>query len=128
MLHPDPRGYRVALITDAVVNGGATEFDAVALLQANHFGMIVLPPDDFEVPTIAGIVEYVVDDLAEYASQGYRVVIVEASDRPGRGVWSPVLDPELGRRDGLELDRIDVVGLDAEAFLEFLVPAATTAR
>lgn len=128
MLHPDPRGYRVALIADAVVNGGAARFDAVAILQANHYGMIVLPPDDFDVPTIASIVEYVVDDLAEYAAQGYRVVIVESSDRPGRGVWRPVLDPELDRRAGLALERIDVVGLDAEAFLEFLVPVATTAR
>ena len=82
MLHPDPRAYRVALLADAVANEGAAPFDALAMLDAADFGVIVLPPSDFEIATIAGIVEYVVDDLVDYRNNGYRVVVIGSSDIP----------------------------------------------
>lgn len=124
MLHPDPRAYRVALLADAIANEGAAAFDVLAMLADAQFGVVVLPPADFTVSTIAGIVEYAIDDLADYRSSGYRVVVVGSAQLPQFGVWSDVVDAEITRRGIEPFEQFDVAGATADAFSAFL--AAST--
>lgn len=123
MLHPDPRAYRVALVADAIVNDGAVPYDLVALLDAADFGVIVLPPSDFEISTIGSIVEYVVDDLVDYRAKGYAVVVIGDSALPQFGVWSNHIDHEVARRNIDRFDAFDVRALDEPAFAAFLAAA-----
>lgn len=130
MLHPDPRAYRVALLADAVANEGIAEFDALGMLDAADFGVVVLPPSDFAISTIAGIVEYAVDDLVDYRTSGYRVMIVGSATLAQFGVWSDLLDAEITRRGQSPFERFDVDGATAESFSAFLaasVPPALVA-
>jgi hypothetical protein len=120
MLNPDPRACRVALVADAVVNEGAATFDVLAMLEAEQWGVIVLPPSDFAIGTIASIVEYIVDDLCDYARQGYGIVIVGSSAIDGFGVWEPWLNREFDRRDHQGFARFDVAGETARSFADFL--------
>ena len=129
MLFPDPRGYRVALVADAIVNEGAAAYDVVSALEAATFGMVVPPPSEFALRTIASTMEYIVDDLADYARQGYRVVVIGASSLPQSGYWSELLDTELARRGLPPFDSFDVDAHDATALVTFLdsVPPAALA-
>ena len=120
MLHPDPRAYRVALLADAVANEGIAAFDAFGMLNAADFGVVVLPPSDFAIGTIAGIVEYAIDDLADYRRSGYRVVVVGSSAVAQFGVWSGLVAAEITRRELAEFERFDVDGASAEDFAAFL--------
>ncbi len=127
MLNPDPRAYRVALVADAVVNEGSAPFDALALLDAAEFGIVVLPPADFVLERIARTVEYTVDDLVDYRDNGYRVVVIGSSAVAQFGVWDEYLQAELGRRGIEPFERFDVAGstrADFRMFLGASVPKA----
>ena len=129
MLHPDPRAYRVALVADGVVNESVATFDALAALEAHQFGIIVLPPSDFTLPSIDSIVEYVIDDLADYERNGYRVVEIGSSALDGFGTWHDVVAADLERRGRAGFERFDVVGAtltEFEAFLAASPPPAIT--
>jgi hypothetical protein len=120
MLHPDPRAYRVALVADAVVNEQVVAFDALAALEAHHFGIIVLPPSDFTLPSIGSIVEYVIDDLTDYERNGYRVVEIGSSALAGFGTWRNVVAAELERRGHVGFERFDVTDATRAEFEAFL--------
>lgn len=127
MLHPDPRAYRVALLADSVANEPDPSFDVLGMLDAADFGVVVLPPSDFVIDTISSIVEYVVDDLVDYRSNGYRVVVIGASDVDQFGVWLNHVDHELNRRSADPFDVFDIVGAvaaDLQRFLDAALPAA----
>ena len=123
MLHPDPRAYRVALVADAIVNEGAAAYDVVAALDDADFGVIVLPPSDFTVATIASIVEYVVDDMVDYRSKGYAVLVIGSTNLAQFGVWIDHVDREVGRRGIAPFDRFDVAGTIVAELIECLVAA-----
>ena len=120
MLHPDPRAYRVALLADAVANEGAASFDVLAMLDQAQFGVMILPPADFRVPSIAGIVEYAIDDMIDYRNSGYRVVIIGSSDIAHFGVWEEHVDADVARRGIEQFERFDVVGASPDSFSAFL--------
>lgn len=125
VLHPDPRAYRVALLADAIANDGAAGgFDALAMLEAAEFGVVVLPPADFSIGTIESIVEYATDDLVDYRNTGYRVVVVGSSRLPQCGVWADLVASELHRRQLAPFEAFDVDDSSAESFAAFL--AAST--
>ncbi len=129
VLHPDPRAYRVALVADALVNEQHARFDVLAMLEAADFGVVVLPPSDFAISTIAGIVEYVIDDLVDYRSNGYRVVVIGTSAITQYGVWLDVVNAEMTRRALDTFEGFDIVGSTSEGFQAFLdasVPLALT--
>ncbi len=129
VLHPDPRAYRVALVADAIVNEQHGTFDALFMLDAADFGVVVLPPSDFSISTIAGIVEYVVDDLVDYRSNGYRVVVIGSSAITQHGVWLDVVNEQMTRRALDPFEGFDIVGATSEGFQAFLdasVPSALT--
>lgn len=128
MLLPDPRGYRVALVADAIVNERAAPYDVVAALDGATFGMIVPPPWDFELRTIASTIEYIVDDLADYARQGYRVIVVGASSLPQLGLWFELVESELDRRGVPLFEIFDIDRCGEQELIEFLesvIPAAS---
>lgn len=129
VLHPDPRGYQVALVADGIVNDGAASFDVLAILGTSGFGVVILPPADFTISTIAGIVEYAVDDLVDYRTSGYRVVAVGSSSLEQFGVWDDLISGELARRSIEPFERFDVNGASSDEFAAFLgssVPGALT--
>lgn len=131
MLHPDPRAYRVALLADAIANESVACFDALAMLEVANFGVVVLPPADFAISTIEGIIEYVIDDLVDYRSSGYRVVVVGSSALAQFGVWIDYVNAELTRRPVDPFEVFDIVGATGESFQRFLdasVPSALTDR
>ncbi|CAB4872867.1 unannotated protein [freshwater metagenome] len=127
MLHPDPRAYRVALLADAIANESAASFDALGMLDAANFGVVVLPPADFAISTIASIVEYTIDDLVDYRASGYRVVVVGTSAVAQFGVWIDHVHAEIERRAIDPFEVFDIVGATGESFQRFLdasVPSA----
>lgn len=127
MLHPDPRAYRVALLADSVANEDNPLFDVLGMLDAADFGVVVLPPSDFVISTISSIVEYVVDDLVDYRSNGYRVVVIGTSDVDQFGVWINHVDHELSRRSADPFEVFDIVGAieeDLQRFLDASLPPA----
>jgi hypothetical protein len=85
---PDARGWRIALVPDALMNppteyGGAP--DALRVLDAQGYGLLQLPP-------AAGhgdqslLLAVIADQVAEYAHHGYVVVAVGLQGEPGDGL------------------------------------------
>jgi hypothetical protein len=70
----DLRGFRVALVADEFMNAPAV--DALAVLQAEDWGVIQLPsagyPDDVAGP----LLEQVAEQADEFARHGYRLAVV----------------------------------------------------
>ena len=77
----DERGFRVALVAAELVNPPAGGLDALAVLEAEGWGAIVLPaawyPDDVAGP----LLEQVAEQVEEFARHRYDVVRV--GDRAG---------------------------------------------
>ena len=117
----------MALVADVIVNEPPGSFDVLGLLEAAGFGLVVLPPADFVLRTIARIVEYTVDDLEDYRANGYRVVIVGSSRANQFGVWLEHVGHEVAKRAIEPFELFDIVGATQESFQRFLgasVPAA----
>jgi hypothetical protein len=66
----DARGRRVALLSDSLLEGS---LDALA---AEGFGIIQLPPDGLDGPTVAAWLEQVAEHVEEFQRTGYDVVLV----------------------------------------------------
>jgi len=60
----------VALVSDALLEG---MLDALA---AESFGIIQLPPDGLDGPTVAAWLEQVAEHVEEFRRTGYEVVLV----------------------------------------------------
>ena len=128
MLHADPRAYRVALVADAIANEAVAPFDAWSMLLAAQYGVVVLPPSDFELATIESTVEYAVDDLADYRRNGYRVIVVGDSSLADDGVWASLIAAEVTRRSIESFEQIDLAGCTEAEFASFLAIAPAAAR
>ena len=66
----DARGRRVALVSDSLLEG------ALDALSAEGFGIIQLPPDSLDEPTVAAWLEQVAEHVEEFQRTGYEVVLV----------------------------------------------------
>ena len=66
----DARGRRVALVSDSLFEGS---LDALA---EEGFGIIQLPPDSLDGPTVAAWLEQVAEHVEEFQRTGYEVVLV----------------------------------------------------
>jgi hypothetical protein len=77
----DERGFRVALVAAEYVNPQPGGLDALAVLEAEAWGVMQLPaawyPDDVAAP----LLEHVAEQVEEFARHGYAVVLV--GDRAG---------------------------------------------
>lgn len=84
----DARGWRIALVADALLNpatGAEPSLDALGVLEGCGYGVLQLPPADG--PGDVGLLLAVIaDQVAEYAHHGYAVVAVGLHGEPGNGL------------------------------------------
>ena len=66
----DVRGRRVALVSDSLLE------DMLDALSAEGFGIIQLPPDGLDGPTVAAWLEQIAEHAEEFQRTGYEVVLV----------------------------------------------------
>jgi hypothetical protein len=125
----DLRGWRIALIADALLNAGprASLPDVIAVLEASSYGVLQLPPAGGAHGLLLAVTA---DQVAEYAHHGYAVVAIglkgqvesglhwrrltsllrqRNSARPPRHVIDPKIDAgEEARRLAAFLDSHDI--------------------
>ena len=82
----DARGWRVALVPDALVNPTARQRallpDVLAVLEATGYGLLQMPP-----PGAARLLlEVIAEQVAEYAHHGYAVVALGVQGEGTRGL------------------------------------------
>jgi hypothetical protein len=112
----DARGWRIALVPDALLNPGTAAQGAPDVLQTLaqcHFGVLQLPP-----PGAHGLLLAVIaDQVAEYAHHGYAVVAVGVRGEPGHGLhWRRLTS--LLRQRGVTLPPRHVLRTDHDASSE----------
>jgi hypothetical protein len=94
----DARGWRVALLPDALVNppdnAGSALPDVLGVLESAGYGVLQLPPLGEQGPLLAAIA----DQVAEYAHHGYAVAAVGVHGEPGGGLHWRRLAALLRRR------------------------------
>ena len=94
----DARGWRMALLPDALVNPSqqdrATLPDTVGILESCGYGVLQLPPPGKHVLLLAVIA----DQVAEYAHHGYAVVAIGVRAETVDGLHWRRLAPLLRHR------------------------------
>ncbi len=94
----DRRGWRIALVPDALVNQAANDRtqlpDVLRALESSGYGLLQIPPPGEEGLLLAVIA----DQVAEYARHGYAVVAIGARSRTGDGLHWRRLAPLLRHR------------------------------
>jgi hypothetical protein len=94
----DARGWRMALVPDALINppagAGAALPDVLRVLEASNYGVLQLPPPGGHSLLLAVIA----DQVAEYAHHGYAVVALGVHGEPGNGLHWRRLAPLLRNR------------------------------
>jgi hypothetical protein len=85
----DARSFRVALISDEFVNPGSGGVDGLAVLEAEGWGAIQLPPDSSSREVSSALLEHIAEQAEEFLRNGYDVVVI--GDHAG-------LDAALGAR------------------------------
>lgn len=136
-MNGDKRGWRLALVPDALINRPATARaalpDVLNVLESSGYGVLHLPPPGKHSLLLAVIA----DQVAEYAHHGYAVVAIGVSGERRDGLHWRRLAPLLRRR-GAALPPRHLMRPDADAAAEgrrladFLagydLPAAEQAR
>jgi hypothetical protein len=113
----DPRGWRMALVPDALVNPPqgtrATLPDVLGLLETSGYGVLQLPPPGEHRLLLAVIA----DQVAEYAHHGYAVVAIGVRGEPGQGLhWRRLA--ALLRDRGVALPPRHIIRPDGDAASE----------
>jgi hypothetical protein len=94
----DLRGWRMALVPDALVNPTPALRTAIpdllGILESSGYGLLQLPPAGEHSLLLAVIA----DQVAEYAHHGYAVVAVGLDGQPGDGLHWRRLAPLLRNR------------------------------
>lgn len=81
----DLRGWRIALIADALMNPGAGSAlpDVLTILEASRFGLLQLPPAGAAHQKLLSVT---VDQIAEYAHHGYAIVAIGVKGKAESGL------------------------------------------
>jgi hypothetical protein len=81
----DRRGWRIALIADALVNpeAGTSAPDVMAILEASGYGVLHLPPTGSAHGLLLAVTA---DQVAEYAHHGYAIVAIGLKGRAQSGL------------------------------------------
>ena len=113
----DARGWRMALVPDALINPAIRErgalLDVVAVLAAGGYGVLQLPPAGEHRALLAVIA----DQIAEYAHHGYAVVAIGLRGQPRDGLHWRRLVPLLRHR-GVAPPPRHFISPDVEAAVE----------
>ena len=113
----DARGWRMALVPDALINPPERARkalpDVLGVLEASGYGVLQLPPQGRHGLLLAVIA----DQVAEYAHHGYAVVAVGLRGEPGEGLHWRRLAPLLRHR-GVALPPRYLVRLELDAAAE----------
>lgn len=113
----DARGWRVALLPDALINPPerlhALLPDALAVLEAAGYGLLQLPAPGTQRLLLAVIAEQV----AEYAHHGYAVAALGVRGEAGQGLhWRPLA--ALLRRHGVALPPRHIIRVQEDTVAE----------
>jgi hypothetical protein len=107
----------MALVPDVLINpvprAQAALPDVLAILEANGYGVLQLPPTGEHRLLLAVIA----DQVAEYAHHGYAVIAIGVRDEPGGGLHWRHLAPLLRHR-GVALPPRHIIGLGSDAAVE----------
>ena len=113
----DKRGWRVALVPDALLNPsghiGAALPDVMRVLEDCGYGVLHLPPPGSHALLLAVIA----DQMAEYARHGYAIVAIGLHARRGDGLHWRRLAPLLRHRSVAPPPR-HIVRADVDAAIE----------
>jgi hypothetical protein len=113
----DERGWRMALVPDALINPpartGAALPDVLGMLKSSGYGLLQLPPPGKHALLLAVIA----DQVAEYAHHGYAVVAIGLRGKSGDGLHWRRLAPLLRHRE-VALPPRHLIGTCADAALE----------
>ncbi|MBV8404245.1 MAG: hypothetical protein JO203_08625 [Gammaproteobacteria bacterium] len=111
----DARGWRVALLPDALLNPPAAVSlpDVLRILESNGYGVLQLPPPGNHTLLLA----VTADQVAEYSHHGYATVAIGLQGVAGDGLHWRRLAPLLRRR-GVALPPRHVVRPQAEVAAE----------
>ena len=113
----DARGWRIALVPDALINAPARASpaspDVLGVLEQNGYGVLQLPPPGEHRRLLAVIA----DQVAEYAHHGYAVVALGVRGEAGDGLHWRRLAPLLRHR-GAPLPPRHVIRPEGEASTE----------
>jgi hypothetical protein len=116
-MNPDVRGWRIALIADALLNPmqppGAGLPDVVAVLEASGYGLLQLPPPGDHGLLLAATA----DQVEEYSHHGYAVVAIGVGGEPGHGLHWRRLAPLLRNRRVIPPPR-HIIRVDVDAVTE----------
>lgn len=116
-MNGDARGWRIALLPDALVNslpeGLGVLPDVLGLLEASGYGVLQLPPPGEHRRLLAVIA----DQVAEYAHHGYAVLAIGVRGGQGDGLHWRRLAPLLRHR-GVEPPPRHIIRPQADAASE----------
>jgi hypothetical protein len=91
----DSRGWRMALVPEALINPTGPLTDVLRVLEAHGYGILQLPPVHGEHRLLLAVIA---DQIAEYAHHGYAVVALGLRGEPGDGLHWRRLAPLLRAR------------------------------
>jgi hypothetical protein len=113
----DARGWRIALVPDALINSpaaaAAARPDVLGVLEVNGYGVLQLPPPGEHRLLLAVIA----DQVAEYSHHGYAVVAIGVRGEAGDGLHWRRLAPLLRHR-GVALPPRHIIRPDLDAAAE----------
>jgi len=123
----DARSGRIALVPDRLVNAHLVAeaepgFALVAdTLLAYGFGWIAVPPPELAPAAMAIAIELAIDQVYDYATNGYGVVWIRPSTAPGDRLIAQQVEAECTRRALRGLEIVDLAPESAERFVEVAV-------
>src|SRR5260370_13299546 len=82
-MQPDERSFRIALTADRYMIPPAGGLDGLAVLAEAGWGVIQLPAEDYPAPVAERILAEVADQVREFHSHGYELVVVGESGQLG---------------------------------------------
>jgi hypothetical protein len=113
----DARGWRVAVVPDALINPPGRLLtllpDALAVLEVAGYGLLQLPPPGAQRLLLAVIA----DQVAEYAHHGYAVVALGIRGETGQGLHWRALAARL-RQHGVALPPRHVIRVQQDTSAE----------
>jgi hypothetical protein len=100
----DRRGWRIALIADALINPEANSSapDVITILEASDYGVLHLPPTGGAHGLLLAVTA---DQVAEYAHHGYAIVAIGLKGRAESGLHWRRLTSLLRQRNGVSPPR-----------------------